>query len=672
MKLTHVELCGFRGYRKPVRIEFGDRLTIIDGRNGAGKSTIFDAVEFVITGTLTKYRDARAAGETVEDYLWWTGEEPSPEEKFVEVGFRNEDTAFSVRRSQLDDPPQDLLDRLKAGLCYLSLSPAEPLGQICTASIIRDEQITELSLDMKEADRYALLRGALGATDADKWIARASHLQSLAKRKVEEAEREVAAARNEVAAAGRRLDEIRAALVADTVIGQAASRLQKFAETSAAPDQLLGPVRSRIAEHRARIDEISNILDQWKAIENQRQGYAVLKDAADKAAAEKRNAEAELANVVAPTTPPASTLAEQARDLIALVSLGRKLGLRDDHCPLCAKEQTYHEFMNALQASEEFAAQLNEQAAAEAQAEQKRVEIARRIQRASQLVEETAAKRASADKAIEGFENRLRKLDLKGQTEEEIKGYRARLNQVVQEAENDARILETLKINESLAQAQRADTDAKSKFAQANQKLSRSHKVQADAHALHSAAVRAASETLDLRLERVLPLLAELYRRLRPHPVWSDIEYSIRGDVRRFLRLQVGKDINPQFIFSSGQRRATGLAFLLAVNLSLAWSRWRTILLDDPVQHIDDFRSVHLAELLAQLVTADRQIICAVEDAALADMLGRRLPIGSAQEAKRITLGPDNEGALTQAGERYLMPLPAKVLVSSGESSATA
>ena len=151
--------------------------------------------------------------------------------------------------------------------------------------------------------------------------------------------------------------------------------------------------------------------------------------------------------------------------------------------------------------------------------------------------------------------------------------------------------------------------------------------------------------------------MSELYRRLRPHPVWNDIKYSIRGDVRRFLKLQVGEELNPQFLFSSGQRRATGLAFLLSVNLSQAWSRWRSILLDDPVQHIDDFRAVHLAELSAQLVTEGRQVICAVEDAALADLLCRRLPVHNAGAATRITLGTDIDGALAKIEERTLSPL---------------
>lgn len=206
--------------------------------------------------------------------------------------------------------------------------------------------------------------------------------------------------------------------------------------------------------------------------------------------------------------------------------------------------------------------------------------------------------------------------------------------------------------------------EARQAHSTAEQRLGLARRAESRAQALHTAARRAASETLDRRLERVLPLMAELYRRLRPHPVWEEIDYKIRGDVRRFLKLQVGNELNPQFIFSSGQRRATGLAFLLSVNLSLAWSRWQSILLDDPVQHVDDFRSVQLAEVMAQLSAAGRQIICAVEDAALADLLCRRLPISDLGQAKRVTLGPDAAGALAKLREYDLSPLPPHILVA--------
>jgi chromosome segregation protein len=159
--------------------------------------------------------------------------------------------------------------------------------------------------------------------------------------------------------------------------------------------------------------------------------------------------------------------------------------------------------------------------------------------------------------------------------------------------------------------------------------------------------------------------MAELYKRMRPHPIWQDIEYSIRGDVRRFLKLQVGNQINPQFVFSSGQRRATGLAFLLSLNLSIAWSRWKSILLDDPVQHVDDYRTVNLAEVLSHLCAGGRQIICAVEDSALADLMCRRLPKSGQHFGKRISLGTEWDGALATGSERYLPQLNPRVFATN-------
>jgi len=105
-----------------------------------------------------------------------------------------------------------------------------------------------------------------------------------------------------------------------------------------------------------------------------------------------------------------------------------------------------------------------------------------------------------------------------------------------------------------------------------------------------------------------------LHRHRRP-----TFPHSRTADLAQALQ----NDLNPQFLFSNGQRRATGLALLLSIHLFLAWSRWRTILLDDPVQHVDDFRTVNLAEVLAQLVASGRQLIVAVEDAAFADLLCR-------------------------------------------------
>jgi len=149
---------------------------------------------------------------------------------------------------------------------------------------------------------------------------------------------------------------------------------------------------------------------------------------------------------------------------------------------------------------------------------------------------------------------------------------------------------------------------------------------------------------LDERLAMISPLLSELFLRLKPHGDWRDIEYRIRGDVRRFLSLAVGGDLNPQFVFSSGQRRITGLAFLLSVHLSRHWCSWRTLMLDDPVQHIDDYRALNLVEVLSAIRRDGRQIICAVEDSALAHVLCRRLGTYDGQAGALLTLESGAQG----------------------------
>jgi len=293
----------------------------------------------------------------------------------------------------------------------------------------------------------------------------------------------------------------------------------------------------------------------------------------------------------------------------------------------------------------------------------------RRLAAASSTLASAEANLTSAKQAIHDFDAMLAARNI-GDSEAlgQLRDRATQLDEALNIAQRDLRILETVRLNTELEHAKREESRAKERLASAQERAGRARKAEAAAQALHDAARRAGGETLDRRLDRVLPLMSELYRRLRPHPIWRDIEYSIRGDVRKFLKLKVGDELNPQFLFSNGQRRATGLAFLLSVNLSLAWSKWRTIMLDDPVQHVDDFRTVHLAELAAQLVLDGRQIVCAVEDAALAELLCRRLPVRSPGTAKRITMGPDKDGDLIIVSEKLLPMLPKSALLASGEA----
>ena len=139
----------------------------------------------------------------------------------------------------------------------------------------------------------------------------------------------------------------------------------------------------------------------------------------------------------------------------------------------------------------------------------------------------------------------------------------------------------------------------------------------------------------------------------------------LRGDVRRFLRLEVEDEMNPRFTFSSGQRRALGLAFLLAVHLSRPWCKLRTIVLDDPIQHIDDYRALHLVEALACVRQLGEQVLCTTEDPALADLLGRRLRSSANATGTRVDLQYKPGSGIEVSRVEEMIPLPNRVLVSA-------
>jgi chromosome segregation protein len=196
-------------------------------------------------------------------------------------------------------------------------------------------------------------------------------------------------------------------------------------------------------------------------------------------------------------------------------------------------------------------------------------------------------------------------------------------------------------------------------------RLSGTERAAESARQIENAAKTVANQILTEQFDTVMPLLKELYRRLRPHADWTEIESNFGGKVRGSLNFVVGDGYNPQFLFSSGQRRAAGLAFLLAVHLSRPWCKWRTLLLDDPVQHIDDYRALNLVEVLAAIRRTNRQVIVAVEDPALAHLLCRRLRSAAGDTGRIFELHTSKTGAAEIVSTRDIYAMPKVVLRSA-------
>ena len=669
MILSHVALSGFRGFKRPIKIEFSPAYTVIDGRNGAGKSTICDAVEFALTGNISKYLDASSARESVTDYIWWCGDSDEKVDRYVEVGFRNDSSTHCIKRTPFGATDIEMSD-LIVKLVDVESAPPGALEQVCNATIIRDEHIARLSLDLKDVERYSLLREAIGASDSDQWIRRSSALLSMASEKLKAATQELDRANFEVRNSVVELDRVRTRLSESPALGNAVSSLRELLGSTASVEKIGDLGRRRLAEIGSVLDLLQSLLKDWPNIERVRSEISTSDTEVEtlRSALAKSEGELETHFEELRSRPPSSALSQQARQLQQLVTLGKDIGLLEEHCPLCNSAIDAGRYEQGLDVALKIARGLDEQAVEQVTRERARDEAAERVAKAKEALEASVSRRESLLSQIRAFDERLEAVDLSGSSSAQVSDRIEALTDEREAISSHIRLLDTMALNQLLTATQRKVEHGKSRVEDAERRRGRARLAEQRAKSIHNAVRRAAGETLDERLDRVLPLMSELYKRLRPHPVWKDIEYNVRGDVRRFLKLQVGDGINPQFVFSSGQRRATGLAFLLSVNLSIAWSRWKTLVLDDPVQHVDDFRAVHLAEVLAHLRDTGRQIVCAVEDNALADLMCRRLAGSKMSTGKRISLGNAPEGELAILDDREVAPLISHSLVQPEQS----
>jgi chromosome segregation protein len=678
MKLDFVEVCGFRGFRDKLRVNFGSGFTVITGRNGVGKSTLFDAVEYALTGSIGKYTVEKAAHESLSDYLWWRGAGKA-NAHYVTVSFSGDSgEIFAITRSR-ESGPDKTPKEIEAALCR-NEHPDDALRQLCRTSIIRDEWIAALSVDLSETERFDLVRSALGLGQGSDFGAKAKAVLKAAESAHASRQAVYSDARNQLTHALTQLSEAKEAIARTGDVSAAMQTL--VAATPDAPQELVARLtagRAALTTGRARLGVISEAIFQGRELLSLRRALETPVAVAKRAEAQQRLTEAtrskEDAERVVAEANKVLELEERGSDiaasLAAIIEHGERLGRHDAHCPLCAAERTDEEFSTGLLlARQRMEALASGIAAARQKATAARGAAARSFadfeqaraaweEMESELTRQTVREQAH----VEIFERNsldLRFVQNPDGLEQYLNAERDRLIDL-------ERALLTLEVSQSVSKT--ASLEEQIAFLRQESErvasaIESSEKALAVAKAIDRSVRSISGEIMDERLAQISPLLNELYQRLRPHFDWRSIEYSIRGDVRRFLSLKVGDGLNPQFVFSSGQRRAAGLAFLLSVHLARAWTPWQTLLMDDPVQHIDDFRALHLIEVLAALRLGGRQVVCAVEDEALAELLCRRLLSTSESIGRRYDLDIGPNGATTVVLEKDVPPMPTSVLRS--------
>jgi len=676
VRVQFVELEGFRGFKERTRFDIPPGFAVLTGRNGSGKSTVLDAIDFALTGTINKYsvRTAKVGG--LDEHIWWVGEGKASAH-YVAVGFSDDDQSeFVVTRRR--DGGLDASDReVMARLCD-SHAPANVWSNtFVQTSLIRDETISALSMDLPEQARAAAVRDAIGTMLGPDEAKRTASLLDSAEALSKEQSKRVLQAQFELSRALSGLTEARSLLEGEKDIAEAERVIRAIMPNTTDEQLTTGEaLRNEIAERKRRAATLGDLVARADEIVSRRahvesEAFLVGKNTALEKLANVRRL-LESSRRALDNASSLESLANYrnnfAHRMATLLDVGEAVGLLDGHCPLCAAPRTPEEFLLAIRSSR-LGVSRERTAGQDVQRERDSLSNAVRSAAAAVLDAESELN------VLEEEEHRLildearlfRELQELGQEGSSLDLDRLR-NNLLQNREETARLEHAMFVLESSTAHDRVMTleartvQLRDQLERENGDLAATERVVEIARRLDRAVKEVANQLLSEQFDTVLPLLKELYQRLRPHAEWSEIDTDFGGHVRASLNFTVGDGVNPQFLFSSGQRRAAGLAFLLAIHLSRPWCRLHSLFLDDPVQHIDDYRALNLAEVLSAIRKTDRQIIVAVEDAALADLLCRRLRSKRLGEGRRFDLGTSKTGSATIQEAFDVPPLPSWVL----------
>jgi DNA repair exonuclease SbcCD ATPase subunit len=682
MKISYVKAAGFRGIKNEFSVTFPKGFVVITGRNGSGKSTICNAIEFALTGTLQDYSSNSEKGERISDYLWWRGGDTAVD-RYVSVGFVDEhDKHYEITRTPDNSSAGEQGSFLSSFICAPGARD-DSLLELCRTTFIRDETITKFSLDIPETERFNFVKNAIGVSDFAEIEDKVKAVSDALKRRLSKLETEYQKARLQVQSTIASVSETNVLLAKSEDIHAAETSLREVLDMqdSDASD-LSNEARKKATGIRIQVEGLSRLCRTLTSLDKRRAELETREflEQKDKLQNRVKDIESKLwyqEQILPDLNSKFDSLQNEAPSLsmlTELIELGQQVGLQHQKCPLCGCEVSQDTFNNHVADTLE---RITIQSRALADVVRERNEAIQSIEKYRRDFEKYTTElnqmlTASSilEEEYQKVSQEIVKLGIPVSNWNElnadyISGEIDKLRNSLSTIEKSLAVLETSTLYDRSIDLKRKLTEHQGKAHEIETQITKLNTVNARMKNISTIIKRVAGELVDEQLAALSPLFGELYYRLRPHIDWPEVSYHIRGDVRRFLSLKVGDDINPRFIFSSGQRRAAGLAFLLSVHLSRSWCNLRSLILDDPVQHIDDFRALHLVEVLAAIRKGDQQVICTVQDSDLAELLCRRLRSQEYRDGCLIEMEYSPGEGVKIADMRDINPLPTEVLLTA-------
>lgn len=685
--IQRVRVEAFRGFRDRQEFDLSASAVIITGPNGTGKTSFFDALQWCLVGSIERIESLRAR-RSVEHIV---SQYRLGRKAVVEVDLTLASGAVTLRRS--GDHTGSSLEVRRSGYETAFGSEAEAvlrdlllpdtdltLESALKTSGLMQQDVMRGVLEARGADRYQHISTVLGLSrleefeEATRYVAReASDREAKAREDRDRFSHALIQARERLAVAQSRLES-------RPQIAAMREELRLFLE-STPPSMVIAPenidletqndTRALATEFATAIDEAERIEGLSQRARSLRSGLedepnesdlAAVRSAVDAAERSLMELRTEIASSEAQLTAARSA----ANELAQLAAFA--IPLLSTECPVCgqsiSREHVEAELRsraartdtilalqdilatqrNAVKSSEDSAATWRAQLrAAELQVarwDQYRSTVAEADDHLSRLRSGQLRVRTTAETLEEFAHASAPSLDY-------LRTRRRRLLEFLNAFDQQ---VDAGGVERAAAEAKNLESTLAASEALLEEESVRSRRIQSLAEQTISARV----EVTERRVRAMQPLVANIFQRLDPHPAFKTIEFELDTYYRRGTTSPIVRDIvedisaDPLVVFSTSQANIVALSYFIAMSLSAGQRGLPFLLLDDPVQSMDDVNVLGFADLCRHLQSR-RQLIISTHEKRFAGLLERKLaPRTTEASAKVIRFaGWDRSGPTT-------------------------
>ena len=661
-RLKSLTVEAFRGFSDSAAFDLDASTIIFSGPNGTGKTSVFDAFQWVMLGSIKRLEGLRAR-KNVEHVVnsYRPGGRAS-----VALGIVVDGRDVTVQRK--GNYSESTLEIAGADTTLLfgdeaeewlgrSLIPHEPKAlamALATCGLLQQDVMRSV-LEAKASDRYAHISAVLGLSGLEGFeralqdsAKEAADNSKLAEKGLLEVGRLVETASLRVETLKQRATQRASVEVARGTLRGALEEIPKSLRVEV-PDVMAAAQALGLAQHSRQLGRrVGDLLERARDLRKQKTDLDVapspdrleqldlaIKEASttlQMAEAERQQSEAML------------SAAEKASQQMARMAAA-SIPLLTNQCPVCGQSidpqqvekhlreletdiSTLVEFRRSVETSAEKAktVRVRKQALQDEYAlARSNVHRSERLrQNEESLVAEVTALTNDASDPI--TLNDLSYYEIEHWGPETV-GSLGRLasaletySDVVAESQATGEIA---RAESELVSAQAVLQDRRVSFQQVTLRVSRLKQ-------LSDAAAKARVDVTTARFAAIEPLVTDIYSRLDPHPAFKiigfkhDLYYRKGTSTPVVSDIVAGVDADPLIVFSASQANIAALSYFLAMSLGAGERALPFVLLDDPLQSMDDVNVLGFADL-CRFLRADRQLVLSTHDRRFANLLRRKL-----------------------------------------------